>query len=116
MKIRIKDNTVRLRLTMSEIDQLGTQGEVSGRTEFIQQPLNYSIVQTDTEALVASFVDHKITIGLSAVMIKELVQTDRIGFEGQSGKVKLLVEKDFACIDNTVEDQSDNFPNPNLKC
>ncbi|MDF2515010.1 MAG: hypothetical protein K0R59_306 [Sphingobacterium sp.] len=116
MKIRIKDNTVRLRLTRSEIDQLGTQGEVSGRTEFIQQDLVYNIVQSATESLVASFVGHKITVGLSAEMIRELVQTERIGFEGQSGKVKLLVEKDFACIDNTTEDQSDNYPNPNLAC
>jgi hypothetical protein len=24
----------------------------------------------------------------------------------------LLVEKDFVCLDNTIEDQSDNYPNP----
>jgi hypothetical protein len=23
-----------------------------------------------------------------------------------------LLEKDFACLDNTLEDQSDNYPNP----
>jgi hypothetical protein len=28
----------------------------------------------------------------------------------------LLVEKDFVCLDNTVEDQSDNYPNPNAVC
>jgi hypothetical protein len=37
--------------------------------------------------------------------------TDRVGFDGQSGLVKILVEKDFVCIDNTLEDQSDNYPN-----
>jgi len=116
MKIRIKDNFVRLRLTKSEIDKLGNTREVIGRTEFIQQAFIYSIVQTDTEELVASFVDNKMEIALSAGMVRALVETDRIGFEGQSGKVKLLVEKDFACIDNTTEDQSDNFPNPNLQC
>jgi hypothetical protein len=26
---------------------------------------------------------------------------------------KLLVEKDFACKDNTEEDQTDNYPHPN---
>ena len=116
MKIRIKDNSVRLRLTRSEIDMLGTTGEVSCRTEFVHQPFVYSIVQTNIEGLLASFSDNKILIGLSAAMVRELVQTERIGFEGQSGKVKVLVEKDFACIDNTAEDQSDNFPNPNLQC
>ena len=24
----------------------------------------------------------------------------------------LLLEKDFKCLDNTTEDQSDNYPNP----
>jgi hypothetical protein len=26
--------------------------------------------------------------------------------------LKLLLEKDFACLDDTDEDQSDNYPNP----
>ncbi|WP_433902635.1 DUF7009 family protein [Sphingobacterium puteale] len=116
MKIRIKDNSVRLRLTMSEIDKLGNTGEVDCRTEFINQPFVYRIVQTDTAELIASFVENEIVIGLPTNMIKELVDTERIGFEGQSGPVKILVEKDFVCIDNTMEDQSDNFPNPSLKC
>lgn len=116
MKIRIKDNSVRLRLTKSEIDKLGAAGKVIGRTEFTHQPFIYEIAQTDNAALVASFMDNKIVIGISATMIQELVHTDRIGFEGMSGQVSLLVEKDFACIDNTVEDQSDNYPNPNLSC
>ena len=28
--------------------------------------------------------------------------------------LSLLVEKDFTCLDNTIEDQSDNYPNPKL--
>jgi hypothetical protein len=27
----------------------------------------------------------------------------------------LLVEKDYTCLDNVEEDQSDNYPNPLLK-
>lgn len=49
-------------------------------------------------------------------MVEEFVNTDRVGFDGQSGIVKILIEKDFGCLDNTLEDQSDNFPNPNMKC
>ena len=48
--------------------------------------------------------------------LEELKNTDTVGFDGISGQVKLLIEKDFVCIDNTDEDQSDNYPNPNLKC
>jgi len=28
----------------------------------------------------------------------------------------LLIEKDFKCLDETTEDQSDNFENPNIAC
>ncbi|MCL7986522.1 hypothetical protein M8998_01075 [Sphingobacterium sp. lm-10] len=116
MKIRIKDNSVRLRLTQSEVTDLGSKGRVSGFTEFIDQPFVYSIETSAVTTLSATFVANKIILFMPATMVHEFVTTDRVGFEGQVGLVKLLVEKDFACIDNTVEDQSDNFPNPNVKC
>ena len=28
----------------------------------------------------------------------------------------LLIEKDFVCLDHTLEDQSDNYANPNKVC
>jgi hypothetical protein len=45
-------------------------------------------------------------------MVAELTDTDRVGFEGQSGPLQLLIEKDFTCLDNVAEDQNDNYPNP----
>jgi hypothetical protein len=35
-----------------------------------------------------------------------------VGFDDKNGPVQLLVEKDFTCLDNVEEDQSDNYPNP----
>ena len=48
-------------------------------------------------------------------MILELLDTDRIGFENRYEELHLLVEKDFTCLDNVGEDQSDNYPNPLAK-
>jgi hypothetical protein len=45
-------------------------------------------------------------------MIAELRDTERIGFENNYGGLFLLVEKDFTCLDEVAEDQSDNYPNP----
>jgi hypothetical protein len=45
-------------------------------------------------------------------MINALADTDKVGFENTDGELHLLVEKDFTCLDNVAEDQSDNFPNP----
>tara|TARA_R110000744_G_scaffold106313_4_gene202629 strand:- start:1192 stop:1383 length:192 start_codon:yes stop_codon:yes gene_type:complete len=43
--------------------------------------------------------------------------SDRVGLQHtnlmENGKeLFLLVEKDFVCLDETIEDQSDNYPNP----
>ena len=44
-------------------------------------------------------------------------KSDRVGFQHtmalEKGKeLFLLLEKDFVCLDETIEDQSDNYPNP----
>jgi hypothetical protein len=46
------------------------------------------------------------------MMVKEWSLTSIVGFEDSSNSLYLLVEKDFKCLDNVAEDQSDNYPNP----
>lgn len=116
MKIRIKDNSVRFRLTQSEVALLGQTGLVSCTTEFINRPLVYAIESTEETEFSVSFIENKIVLKMPEELIKEWVSTERVGFDGQSGSVKVLIEKDFVCIDNSMEDQSDNYPNPILKC
>lgn len=116
MKIRIKDNSVRFRLTQSEVAELGKNGKISSTTQFIDRPFIYSIEKTEDAELSSAFIDNIMVLKMPETMIAEWISTDRVGFDGQSGPVKILVEKDFVCIDNTLEDQSDNYPNPNIKC
>jgi hypothetical protein len=49
--------------------------------------------------------------------------TDQVGIEGRQPvdnetSLQILIEKDFACIDGTDEENADTFPNPlaGLKC
>jgi hypothetical protein len=44
---------------------------------------------------------------------------DKVGFENtvslKNGKtLHLLLEKDFTCLDDRGEDESDNYPNPKM--
>jgi hypothetical protein len=44
--------------------------------------------------------------------------TDQVGIAenislGNFGSLGLLIEKDFACLDRSEEDNEDTFPNPN---
>ena len=116
MKIRIKDNSVRFRLSQSEVALLGETGFISCTTEFTGRSLVYTIQTSSDKELSVLFIENTIVLKMPEKMVNEWVSTDRVGFDGQSGLVKILIEKDFVCIDNSVEDQSDNYPNPSLKC
>ncbi|REC45476.1 DUF7009 family protein [Chryseobacterium pennipullorum] len=116
MKIRIKDNSIRFRLTQSEVSELNEKGIVSSVTQFVDRPFIYMIERVNDDVLSAAFIENRMVMRIPEAMVNALVSTDTVGFEGQTGLVKLLVEKDFVCIDNTMEDQSDNYPNPNLTC
>ena len=112
MKIRCKGNSLRYRLTRSDLSQLAATGNINDKIDFGEYSLTYSIKRTDGERLSAIFKNNIITLFMPASMIIEWLSTDRVGFENYDGPLHLLVEKDFTCLDNVSEDQSDNFPNP----
>ena len=112
MKIRIKSNSVRYRLTQSDVKQLASAGSLEEKVDFWEQSLVYAIQLTDDEKLSASFKNNVITLFMPGFMINELDETDRVGFANNEGQLHLLVEKDFTCLENVAEDQSDNYPNP----
>ena len=114
MKIRIKGNSLRYRINRSEVARLAAEGRLEEHTEFAGKTLAYAIETADNDNLTANFIENKIVLYIPKAMIDELNNTDKVGFEDRSGTVNLLVEKDFVCIDNTQEDQSDNYPNPSL--
>lgn len=112
MKIRIKGNSLRYRLTRIDVDKFSQNGYIEETTDFGTQTLTYALQQTRFCNLSAVFEDNKITLFIPEVMADEWFLTDRVGFEYQYNGLFLLVEKDFKCLDNVAEDQSDNYPNP----
>ncbi|MGZ3814387.1 MAG: DUF7009 family protein [Mucilaginibacter sp.] len=112
MKIRIKGNSLRYRLTKSDMYSLSHEGYLEERTNFGKRELVYVIQKTADSELSAFFNDNVICLQIPGTMIDELTNTDRVGFEGKDDSLNLLVEKDFTCLDNVSEDQSDNYPNP----
>ncbi len=121
MKIRIKDNSVRFRLTKSEVKALGEEGRVEAVTHFGTATFGYVVVlDASAEQLHADFKYQKIILFLPEKLGKDWFENDRVGFEhfqtiNQNTTLHLLLEKDFTCLDNTTEDQSDNYPNPKLQ-
>lgn len=123
MKIRIKGNSIRYRLTRTEIANFGRDGIIEERTEFPNGPsFHYTLERkAGIGSLEASYSGNSISIFVPEGIAGEWTTTDIVGYDHkmliEEGKeLFLLIEKDFACLDHTFEDQSDNYPNPNKTC
>lgn len=124
MKIRIKGNSVRYRLTKTEVSTLAETGAIVEETCFgtgAGQKLKYALeMREDIQHLQADFNNQRITMYLPAEAAKKWPQEERTGFEyiqniSPGIDLHLLLEKDFVCLDETIEDQSDNYPNPHYE-
>ena len=123
MKIRIKGNSIRYRLTQTEIKNFSKNGVLEERTEFLNDlAFSYRLEKkTGISELTASLTENTITLFVPVGIANEWTTTDIVGYDHKmkinDGKeLFLLIEKDFVCLDHTFEDQSDNYPNPNKVC
>ncbi|MGB7395429.1 MAG: hypothetical protein WA913_13640 [Pricia sp.] len=120
MKIRIKRNSIRFRLTKSEVAEFCEKGYIEERTVFEDAAFVYGIQMVENvEGLSAELKDGKILLKVSENMSADWDATNKVGFEDtfslQNGDaLHLLLEKDFTCMDDRGEDESDNYPNPKL--
>lgn len=120
MKIRIKGNSVRFRLTKTEVKSLCERGIAREKTAFNESNFVYAVKVSDKyDNLHASFLNLGIILFLPKEIISDWYLNEQVGFyhtqtleEGQ--KLELTLEKDFVCMDESIEDQSDNYPNPKL--
>lgn len=117
MKIRIKGNSVRLRVSRNELDQIGRGEQVAEQTCFGQSVLSYGLrLDPSASELNATFDGSIILVGIPPKMAQEWVHTDAVSLRGvqptPQGGLQLLVEKDFQCLAPRDEDESDLFINP----
>ena len=122
MKIRIKGNSVRYRLDKLEVAKFAETGEIVETTQLLGGQFKYVLKRSnEVNTLTAQWNNGAIEFLMPESIAKEWVETEEVGYQhklplndGQS--LFLLIEKDFVCIDNTFEDQSDNYANPNAVC
>jgi hypothetical protein len=120
MKLRIKGDSLRFRLTQGEVQRLAQSGEVEERTHFgAGKDLVYRLKRdAGATALNAVSAGTEIEIRVPAAMAREWCTTDLVGLSATQAvapgvELRIAVEKDYACL--TVregEDESDNFPHP----
>lgn len=126
MKLRIRGNSLRFRLTQEEVKELDAGGSVVeslGLGPLPQQQLTYSLHSTvDGQSIALEYSSGTLRILLPSQMCEGWMDSDLVGFREdvpvEGGEpVTVLVEKDFACLTprDPVEDAG-AFPNPGDSC
>ena len=122
MKLRIKGNSLRLRVSRSEVASLLKRDRLEETIHFAPQPnakLTYALEQTSSiSAPTIRYTQNNVTVLIPADQANSWCISDQVGIVeslsvGSFGSLDLLIEKDFACLDRSDEDNEDTFANPN---
>ncbi len=120
MKLRIRDNSIRLRLSQTEVESMGTTGLVSASVPFAGgEQLVYSVESSPAcVETVAQFSAGQLLIRVPQSVVNEWVNSETVTIQSEQvledgNYLRIVVEKDFACLaPREGEDDSDMFPHP----
>jgi uncharacterized protein DUF7009 len=117
MKIRIRGDSLRLRLSQSDVRALDREGAVEEALHFPTAAVLRCVlrVASSTDELAASFDGGTITVAIDPGSARRWIDTDEVGVRseqplGDGKTLVLLVEKDFRClVPRPGEDDVDGF-------
>ena len=126
MKLRLRENSIRLRLLQTEVRQLRETGSVSETIVFgtnRAENLTYSLrVSEDAVEISAQVAGNQIEILLPLDSAKNWVDSNEVGLYaerkiGERATLKIVIEKDFVCVERPLDaDNKDAFPHPKMNC
>ncbi len=125
MKLRLLDDSIRLRLSRDEVVAAAERGLVEGATRFPDGSVFTFALEAleNGPAASASYTSDRLVVKLPARDISAWAKDDTaVSLHGElelpvGGHLKLLVEKDFKCVSpRGDEDQSNLFQNPERVC
>jgi hypothetical protein len=119
MKLRIHENSLRLRLRQKEVAQFRSSGRVDAAVYFASdRMLSYSVESLpDVAEVSVDFDDTAIRVLIPTELAIQWTDSDGLGIHasrptGEGLRLELLIEKDFQCLHRTGEQEPDAYPNP----
>jgi hypothetical protein len=118
VKLRIVDDSLRLRLTRSEVASIECGSAVEARTHFPGgTALTYVLEVAHVDRISATLDATRICVLLPREVALPWAAGNDVSLHGEQplehGVFRILVEKDFTCVEPRAgEDQSDLYPNP----
>lgn len=121
MKLRIKGDSLRLRISPSEVSRLLQSGRIDETIHFghgDDAALTYALLlgsQQDS-AFAVRHTAREIAVEVPASLVRAWAGSEQVGMYGAidhgTGQLEIAVEKDFACLDKIDSESSDTYPNP----
>jgi hypothetical protein len=120
MKLRVMENSLRLRLSPKEVGELLARGRVEETLYFgreVDARFTYALEHTvSREPIRLRSSPQQVVVVLSTADATLWAEGDQVGIYGDvetaHGALALSVEKDFACLDRSDADNAETFPNP----
>lgn len=118
MKLRIHKNSIRLRLSQIEVDEIARGHSIFEQVEIGDSPahfFSYSLTPVaEYPDISAEFKQGKLGISLPEKMAEEWANSESVSLSSEAATgLSILIEKDFQCLHKRPgEDESQNFPNP----
>ena len=117
MKLRIKGQNVRFRLSPQDTESLGGGTAVLETLHVGATVLTYGLIPTPEDRWFMDEAQVGVVVHCPQTLLGEWASTDRVGIETQlevsgQSRVNVLVEKDFQCLVPRGEDDGTTFPHP----
>jgi hypothetical protein len=114
MKLRLQGNSVRLRLTRSEVARLRETGLMEESVDFGAGAALAYRLQTRLEpgAMETAYRQGILTVSISKEAAQSWAGSEEVGLYSQFGALAISVEKDFRCLTRPGDDERDAYPHP----
>jgi hypothetical protein len=124
MKIRIQGNSIRYRLRQPEVENFKRLGLITETIQLGTAPtdqLQFILRRSLSNEIAVQYANNTTTIQVPELIAEQWTDTELVGFDagiaiGNGIVLKILVEKDFKCLDGSDEDNVGAYPNPAKQC
>jgi hypothetical protein len=120
MKLRLYRNSIRFRLGRDEVEQLHSKGSLSESTPIAPGvELTYCLRTGTGAGARVTLESNQLCVELPKAVVADWATSEQVQITaeqetGPEQSLKILVEKDFECLNPGMSESSANpFPNPN---
>jgi hypothetical protein len=119
MKLRVKGDSLRLRITPSEMRSFLDQGRIADTIHFAagsDARFTYALEHGPAPEIVLRYQHPEAVVVIPTAQAQAWADGGEVGIYAEvpngNGTLEISVEKDWACLDGSETENADTFPNP----